>query len=78
MLNFRPYFSLNVQESFFFFFFFLSFFEGGVARSLANEKFAFGELKMHFFSPFYSKFVTIYEFWGLHASLTKNILHFAT
>ena len=37
---------------------------------------AFGELKMLNFRPFKCKFISIYDFLGLHASLPKKTLHF--
>ena len=43
--------------------------------SLAYEKFAFGELKMLNFRPFFSLNLYVHKFWSLHAPLAKKILH---
>ena len=43
--------------------------------SLAYENFAFGELKMLNFRPFFSLNLYVHEFWSLHAPLPKKILH---
>ena len=40
--------------------------------SLADENFAFGELKMLNFRPFFSLNLYVHEFWGLHAPLPKK------
>ena len=43
--------------------------------SLAYENFAFGELKMLNFRPFFSLNLYVHEFWSLNVPLSKKILH---
>ena len=51
----------------------------GVARPVAQENVAFGELKMlNFRAHLIINFISIYDFLDLHASLAKKIWHFAT
>ena len=61
---------------------------------LPQKNFAFGDLKMHNFRPFYSVslilvskkcfealflgLISKYDFWGCHASFPKKLLQFAT
>ena len=47
---------------------------GGAARLLALENFAFGELELLNFRPFFSLNSYVYDFWSFHA-LRKKILH---
>ena len=43
--------------------------------SLAYENFAFGELQMLNFRPYFSLNLYVHEFWCLHVPLPKKILH---